>query len=149
MDALIRVNADREDRFSRRKPASAGGSYAITDLAREFSVTLRALRFYESKGLIKPLREGAARRYTEEDHRRLALILQGKRLGFTLVEIRDLLAAQKTGLGQSLQLSRGRCVEQIRQLERQKREIEEALAELRRNYTSLYTRDFDRQPVTL
>src|SRR3974377_1154950 len=72
---------------------SAATGYSIGDLAKEFSVTLRALRFYESKGLIKPRRAGSARIYSEEDRNRLALILQGKRLGFTLVEIRALLAS--------------------------------------------------------
>jgi DNA-binding transcriptional MerR regulator len=116
-------------------------AFTIGDLAREFDVTLRTLRFYESKGLIKPRRQGMTRLYSEEDRERLSLILQGKRLGFTLREIRELVAAQ-SGRGKPgpLPLSREQCLTQIKLLERQKREIETALTELRRNYTSLYTR---------
>jgi DNA-binding transcriptional MerR regulator len=113
---------------------------SISDLAREFNVTLRALRFYESKGLLKPKREGNLRLYNAEDRGRLARILKGKQLGFTLSEIRALIAetagpADPTGL----HLSREQCVEQIKLLERQKKEIEDAIAELRRAYTDIYT----------
>lgn len=123
---------------------SATSGYSIGDLAKEFNVTLRALRFYESKGLIKPRRAGSARIYGEEDRNRLTLILQGKRLGFTLVEIRALLASQGSGEAtpQPLRLSRQQCIEQIRLLEQQKREIEEAIGELRRTYSSLYAGTF-------
>jgi DNA-binding transcriptional MerR regulator len=119
----------------------SSGEYTIGDLAREFEVTLRTLRFYESKGLIKPRRQGMTRIYSQEDRDRLALILQGKRLGFTLREIRELVASQITGAkSAALPLSREQCLAQIKLLEKQKRDIETALAELRRNYTALYTR---------
>jgi DNA-binding transcriptional MerR regulator len=117
--------------------------YTIGDLAREFDVTLRTLRFYESKGLIKPRRQGMARIYSQEDRERLALILQGKRLGFTLREIRELVATQGHTKDAALPLSREQCLAQIKLLEKQKRDIETALAELRRNYTALYTRRSD------
>ena len=68
--------------------------YTITDLSREFEVTPRAIRFYEDHGLLAPAREGAygsRRIYTARDRTRLKLTLRGKRLGFTLSEIRDLL----------------------------------------------------------
>jgi DNA-binding transcriptional MerR regulator len=114
-------------------------TYTIGDLAREFDVTLRTLRFYESKGLLKPRREGMARYYSDEDRERLALILQGKRLGFTLSEIRELIASHKGRTGATnLHLSREQCLAQIKLLEKQKRDIEAALTELRRNYTALY-----------
>ena len=116
-------------------------AYTIGDLAREFDVTLRTLRFYESKGLLKPRREGMARYYSDEDRERLALILQGKRLGFTLSEIRELIASHKGRSGATtLHLSREQCLAQIKLLEKQKREIESALTELRRNYTALYVK---------
>jgi DNA-binding transcriptional MerR regulator len=116
-------------------------AYTIGDLAREFDVTLRTLRFYESKALLKPRREGMARYYSDEDRERLALILQGKRLGFTLTEIRELIASHKGRSGATtLHLTREQCLAQIKLLEKQKREIEAALTELRRNYTSLYTK---------
>ncbi|MEQ5840745.1 MerR family DNA-binding transcriptional regulator [Paraburkholderia acidicola] len=68
--------------------------YTITELAREFDVTPRAIRFYEDQGLLSPSREGASglrRVYSGRDRTRLKLTLRGKRLGFTLSEIRDLL----------------------------------------------------------
>ena len=120
---------------------TSSNEYTIGDLAREFDVTLRTLRFYESKGLIKPRRQGMTRIYSQDDRQRLALILQGKRLGFTLREIRELVANQGgQGKTAALPLSREQCLAQIKLLEKQKRDIEIALAELRRNYTALYTR---------
>lgn len=68
--------------------------YTITELAREFAVTPRAIRFYEDQGLLAPRREGASglrRVYSNRDRTRLRLTLRGKRLGFTLSEIRNLL----------------------------------------------------------
>jgi DNA-binding transcriptional MerR regulator len=113
-------------------PAADVDYVPIGDLAREFNVTLRALRFYESKGLIKPKRRGNLRLYTADDRRLLARILKAKQLGFTLGEIRALLADDGKSSGAfGLNLSREQCVEQIELLERQKQEIEDALAELR------------------
>ena len=74
-----------------QNPMPAGG-FTISDLARDFGVTLRTLRFYESRGLIAPARSGMTRIYSGRDRARLALILKGKQLGFTLVEIRAMLA---------------------------------------------------------
>lgn len=65
-------------------------SYSISDLAREFAVTPRAIRFYEAEGLIAPLREGQRRIYRPRDRIRLKLILRGKRLGFSLKEIAEI-----------------------------------------------------------
>lgn len=116
------------------------GSMTIGELARQAGVTLRALRFYQSKGLLAPRRDGAARVFSEEDRDRLDLILQGKRLGFTLWEIRDMLAAR--GGGKTLPISRNRCVEQVKLLEAQRRDIELALAELRQIYTGMFNGSF-------
>ena len=66
-------------------------SYSITDLAREFDVTTRTIRFYEDQELIEPERQGQPRIYSQRDRVRLRLIMRGKRLGFSLKEIRDLL----------------------------------------------------------
>lgn len=65
-------------------------TYSITDLAREFHITPRAIRFYEDQGLLNPQRQGRRRIYSQRDHTRLKLILRGKRLGFTLGETREL-----------------------------------------------------------
>jgi DNA-binding transcriptional MerR regulator len=107
----------------------------IGEVAREFGMTLRALRFYESKRLITPQRHGLIRYFRRADRERITLILTGRRLGFTLAEIGDLIA--RTG-GKKLHLSREKCVEQINLLERQKRELDIAIAELRKIYTSFY-----------
>jgi DNA-binding transcriptional MerR regulator len=101
-------------------------------------VTLRALRFYQSKGLLGPRRNGSALLFSHEDRDRLALILQGKRLGFTLTEIREMLSARDRGCVKAFTIGRRKCVEQINLLERQRRDIDDALAELRQIYTEMF-----------
>jgi DNA-binding transcriptional MerR regulator len=110
----------------------------IRELASEFRVSLRTLRFYESKGLLAPRRAGQNRFYSSADCNRLALILKGKRLGFTLSEIRRMIAVEEGQAdAQTLRLSREKCLEQIELLERQKAELEQGLSELRRLYAGL------------
>jgi len=113
--------------------AESGKSYTIGDLAREFGVTLRTLRFYEDRGLLSPRRDGTARIYDARDRDRLSVLLKGKQLGFTLTEIRAMLAEERLSDGSTakLQLSIDQIEDQISHLEQQKAEIEEALAELR------------------
>ncbi|MBK0399963.1 MerR family DNA-binding transcriptional regulator [Limibaculum sp. M0105] len=77
----------------------------IGEMCRAFDVTPRALRFYEQKELLNPIREGQNRFYTPRDRARLKLILRGKRFGFSLAEIRDLLELYHLGDGQITQLS--------------------------------------------
>lgn len=115
--------------------APADAPLTIGEVAREFGVTLRALRFYEAKRLIAPERHGAVRLYRRSDRERIMLILTGRRLGFTLAEIGELVGKPD---GKGLCLTREKCVDQINLLERQKRGIEVALAELRQIYTSFY-----------
>jgi DNA-binding transcriptional MerR regulator len=113
-------------------------AFTIGELSREFGVTLRALRFYENKGLISPHREGLSRLYSQGDRTRLALILKGKKLGFTLGEIRQMIAAEEGDAdAKSLGISREKCLEQMELLKKQKAEIEEGLNELSRIYASL------------
>jgi len=113
-------------------------AFTIGELSREFGVTLRALRFYENKGLISPQRDGLNRLYSHGDRNRLALILKGKKLGFTLGEISQMIAVEEGEADTSaLALSREKCLEQIELLKRQKAEIEEGLNELSRIYSSL------------
>jgi DNA-binding transcriptional MerR regulator len=114
------------------------GALTIGELARAAGVTLRALRFYQTKGLLTPGRSGPARVYSSADRERLALILQGKRLGFTLGEIRAMIPARDPGWRKSLPISRGQCIEQINLLERRRRDIDLAVAELRRIYTGMF-----------
>ena len=123
---------------TRRSEAPSGErKFTISELACEFGVTLRALRFYERKGLIAPERRGSVRLYSRADRDRLALILTGKRLGFTLMEISRLVAEEEGSGANSLRLSRDQCLEQIALLEEQRRGIEAALAELRRIHAGL------------
>ena len=137
------------DRAGDSTETSAGSDVAdnitIGELAREAGVTLRALRFYQSKGLLAPQRNGSARMFSHEDRDRLALILQGKRLGFTLTEIREMLAERVRGC--PLPISRQKCVEQINMLERQRRDIDEAIGELRQIYTEMFKASDASQPV--
>lgn len=108
--------------------------YSISDLSREFDVTLRALRFYEAKGLLKPIRQNASRVYGPRDRVRLQLILTGKRLGFTLTEIANMIADSEDSGGVDLRLNPDLILRQIAFLEDQHRTIETALTELRRHY---------------
>ena len=121
-------------------PSAPGApdEFTISELAKEFGVTLRTLRFYEDKGLIAPRRQGLTRLYSAADRDRLALILKGKKLGFMLGEIRQMVAAQGAhGDGQAFKLTREKCLEQIDLLQRQQADTEDALTELRRIYASL------------
>jgi len=79
--------------------------YSIGQLCAEFGVTPRTLRFYEAQGLLAPAREGQVRRFTHRDRARLALILRGKRFGFSLEEIRGLLDLYDIGDGGVRQLT--------------------------------------------
>jgi DNA-binding transcriptional MerR regulator len=113
---------------------SQGQTFSIGDLAREFGVTLRTLRFYEDRGLLAPVRDRLTRIYSVRDRNRLALILKGKRLGFTLTEIRSMIAAEERSNTEvlDLNLDMRKVEDQIRHLENQKKEIETALDDLRR-----------------
>lgn len=114
-------------------------TYTIGDLAREFGVTLRTLRFYEDRGLLSPRREGTARIYDARDRARLAVILKGKQLGFTLTEIRAMVAEERIGesAAANLKMSLSQVEDQIRHLEQQRKEIDQALEELKAHRDSL------------
>lgn len=118
----------------RRTPSRDTQALAsIGDVARRFGVTLRALRFYESKGLIHPLRDGHARFYGPRDLVRVELILKGKQLGFTLAEIISMLGDGRAQIT-DLIVTPEQALAQIKHLEEQHRSIEEALADLRKRY---------------
>jgi DNA-binding transcriptional MerR regulator len=108
--------------------------FTIGELAKEFGCTLRTLRFYEDKGLLNPKRDGMNRVYTRRDRARLKLVLMGKRVGFSLTEIRDMLDLYDLRDGQVTQLrvALGRFNEQISILEDQRKDIEQAIEELSR-----------------
>lgn len=110
-------------------------TYTITELAREFDITPRAIRFYEDQGLISPRREGAGGRtrvYGARDRTRLKLTLRGKRLGLTLSEIKDLVDMYESPQDSSAQLNRFLTVlsRHREALEQQREDIEITLAEI-------------------
>jgi DNA-binding transcriptional MerR regulator len=123
-------------------------SITIGELARDSGVTLRALRFYQSKGLLAPQRDGTARIFSNEDRARLALIQQGKRLGFTLGEIREMLGVRSRDPSKMLPIGRKKCVEQIKHLENQRRDLESALVELRQIYTAMFKEILTAAPLS-
>ncbi len=108
--------------------------FTIGELAREFGITLRAIRFYEDKGLLNPRRQGMTRLYSRRDRARLKLILLGKRVGFSLVEIGEMLDLYDLKDGQTTQLkvAQTKFNEQIAFLESQRDEIDQALGDLKR-----------------
>jgi DNA-binding transcriptional MerR regulator len=114
-------------------PEATGQFYSVTQLGVDLGVSARAIRFYEDKGLIAPRRAGKNRVYTCRDRARMILILRGKKLGFTLREIKeylDLYDADPTHAKQ-LRLLQTAVRSRIMQLEDQRRALDEALGELR------------------
>jgi len=109
-------------------------TFTIRQLTKEFDVTARTLRFYEDEGLIAPERRGQTRIYSGRDRARITLILRGRRVGFSLAEIREILDLYDQhhdgGVAQTLH-ARKKFEEQQIKLERQKIDIEESLGELR------------------
>lgn len=104
-------------------------SFKIGDLAREFGVTLRTLRFYEDRGLLSPERRGTTRLYSRRDRMRLRLVLLAKLLGFSLTEAKQIIEIyyQADGRRKQLELALDRFEEQRQILVEQKRDIEESL----------------------
>ena len=111
----------------------AGQFYSVTQLARDLGVTARTIRFYEDKGLVSPRRAGNNRVYTLRDRARMILILRGKKLGFTLREIKEYLDLYDVDPTQAkqLRLLLKAVHDRIVQLEDQRVALEEALGELR------------------
>lgn len=114
--------------------AADARTYSISELAREFGVTARALRFYEDKDLLHPSRDGMTRVYSNRDRVRLKLIVRGKRVGLPLADIREILDLYTIGGDQRLQLraTLEKFRKQIVELENQRTDIETALEELRK-----------------
>jgi len=128
------VETEGEDVLTASTSDTGPLSYTIGDLAKEFDVTLRTLRFYEDKNLLNPRREGMTRIYSRRDRARLKLVLMGKKVGFSLTEIKDMLDLYDLRDGQVTQLrvALGRFTEQIEVLQRQRDDVDRAIADLER-----------------
>jgi DNA-binding transcriptional MerR regulator len=122
------MTAAKEERPSRER------TYSITELCREFNVTPRTLRFYEQKGLLSPARRGWTRLFSYRDRARLQLILRGKRVGFALEEIKEMLDLYNLRDGQVTQLKVAsvKMRERLEALRKQRVELEEAIGDLER-----------------
>jgi DNA-binding transcriptional MerR regulator len=116
-----------------RSDHSADARYTITELANEFAITQRAIRFYEDQGLLKPQRKGRTRVYLAGDRVRLKLTLRGKRLGFSLSEIRDMFELYEAAHDEKPQLERflALLAQRRAQLELQREDIDAVLGEIR------------------
>ncbi|MCB1465671.1 MAG: MerR family DNA-binding transcriptional regulator [Rhizobiaceae bacterium] len=108
--------------------------YTITELTREFDVSTRTLRFYEDEGLIEPLRRGRTRLFRPSDRHLIKQILRGKRLGFSINEIREIIQMYKEPPGEvgQLKLMLKRIEEKREDLRQKRRDLEETLLELDR-----------------
>ena len=106
--------------------------YTITELTKEFGVSTRTIRFYEDEGLIHPLRRGRTRLFRQSDRQLLRNILRGKRLGFSIAEIREIIGMYKAPPGEAGQLKTiiGRGKRRREELEQKRRDIEDLLVEL-------------------
>jgi len=107
-------------------------TFSITDLAEEFQVTSRTIRFYEDKGLIAPGRQGLTRVYSRGDRARLKLILRGRRLGFSLQEIKKMIDLYNPDgePTEQLKYTLQKCDDQLQKLIAQRKDINDAIDEL-------------------
>ena len=105
--------------------------FAIADLAREFGISTRAIRFYEAKGLLAPERVGATRIFRRRDRARLILILRGKRLGFSLRDISDYLSLYDANRSQQVHLLTAKVDERLASLEAQLQDLQTTISELK------------------
>ena len=112
--------------------AASSSTYTISDLAKEFEVTPRALRLYEESGLLEPKRDGQKRVYSERDRVRLRLIIRGKRIGCSLAEVKELFDMYDSSPGEAGQIKRllEKLEERKQALELQRSELALSLADI-------------------
>ena len=133
------------------KPVERERVWSIRQLCREFDCTPRALRFYEDRGLLSPARRGATRIYSSRDRARLKLILRGKRVGFSLAEIGEMLSLYDREDGGATQMaaSLGKFRERVADLRRQRDDLDKAIAELEEGCTWIEERLAEVRPDLL
>ena len=127
------MNAPRRKPVPVTAPSSDDELYGITELAKEYGISLRAIRFYEDKGLLAPRRINGGRAYTRRDQVRLGLILRGKAVGMSLAEIEHILSLygeRGEGHAQQLDYLIGRIDAAMSELDQRRRHIEAMLGEL-------------------
>ncbi len=127
------MNAPRRKPVPVTAPSSDDELYGITELAKEYGISLRAIRFYEDKGLLAPRRINGGRAYTRRDRVRLGLILRGKAVGMSLAEIEHILSLygeHGEGHAQQLDYLIGRIDAALSELDQRRRHIEAMMDEL-------------------
>ena len=122
----------------------------IGEMAKRHGVTLRALRFYEDKGLLAPKREGSSRLYTRRDNARLKLILLGRKLGFSLRDVKQMIDLYDPSGSNSrqLRLALDKSEKQLVRLQRQRQELDEAIGELNDVMQAVRGMLTERQPAS-
>ncbi len=128
---------------------SGDGYFRIGEMAKAFGVTLRALRFYEDKGLLSPKRDGSTRLYTRRDRTRLKLILLGRKVGFSLRDVKQLIDLyDPTGTnGKQLKLALEKSEKQLGRLHKQRAAIDEAINDLMEAMDAVREKLAARQPA--
>lgn len=127
----------------------AEGYYRIGEMAKAFGVTLRTLRFYEDKGLLSPKRDGSTRLYTRRDRARLKLILLGRKVGFSLRDVKQMIDLyDPTGTNtKQLRLAIEKSEKQLARLEKQRAALDEAIGDLTQAMAMVRAKLAERQPV--
>lgn len=151
MMKIVKADNDAANNYSVSSvPVESDDGYArIGELARKYGVTLRTLRFYEDKGLLDPERDGTTRLYTRRDVARLKLILLGRKVGFSLREVKQMLDLyDPTGSNiKQLRLTLDKSEKQLVRLEKQRTSLDEAIGELTAMIGVVRSRLAERQPA--
>lgn len=131
-----------------KRASGEGELRRIGDIASEYGVTLRTLRFYEDKGLLHPLREGTTRLYTHRDEARLKLILLGRKVGFSLRDVKQMLDLYdpKGSNAKQLRVMLEKSEKQLARLNKQRQDIDDAIRELTASMTVARARLTERTP---
>src|SRR5919198_151356 len=144
------VKADIDAANNNSVQSDPSDDYArIGELAKEYGVTLRTLRFYEDKGLLSPHRGGTTRLYARRDIARLKLILLGRKVGFSLREVKQMLDLYDPSGSNTkqLKLALDKSEKQLVRLEKQRAEMDDAISELTKMISSMRRQLAERQPA--